>query len=393
MEKIKKLAIVTTHPIQYNAPFFKKLSEEKRIDINVFYTWDKGAGEKHDPGFGKKIEWDIPLLDGYAYTFVKNTSRKPGSHHFWGIQNPSLINEIRTYNPDAILVYGWSFLSHLQVIWYFKGKKKVWFRGDSTLIDEKSNIKTLFRRILLKWIYHHIDNAFYVGTQNKKYFLKHGLKEKQLIKMPHAIDNDFFMQNNNENNIKAKEWRNKLGIPNNDIVILFAGKFEPKKNPELLIDAFLKIELPSLKNNFHLILVGNGILEEKLKQKCLGNSMVHFLPFQNQTMMPIVYRLANIFCLPSKGPGESWGLALNEAMACNNQIIASDKVGGAIDLIKNEMIGYIFKNSSVEALTQVLQKTILQSNTYLNQKVIQEHINKFSMQKNVQILLNEMMKL
>ncbi len=145
---VKRLAIITTHPIQYNAPFFRALAQSGKVALNVFYTWDKGSGQKHDPGFGQKIEWDIPLLEGYEYTFVKNTAKKPGSHDFWGIQNPTLIDELKDYQPDAILVYGWSFCSHLQAICYFKGKVPVWFRGDSTLLDyDYRSLKDLIKAI------------------------------------------------------------------------------------------------------------------------------------------------------------------------------------------------------------------------------------------------------
>ena len=72
---MKRLAIVTTHPIQYNAPLFKLIQERGNIQIKVFYTWGKTAlKNKFDPGFGKYISWDIPLLDGYEYSFEKNIS-------------------------------------------------------------------------------------------------------------------------------------------------------------------------------------------------------------------------------------------------------------------------------------------------------------------------------
>lgn len=50
-------------------------------------------------------------------------------------------------------------------------------------------------------------------------------------------------------------------------------------------------------------------------------------------MMPVLYRLASFYVLPSTGPGETWGLALNESLASGTPIIASNKCGGAIDLI------------------------------------------------------------
>ena len=84
---MKRLAIVTTHPIQYNAPLFKLIQERGNIQIKVFYTWGKTAlKNKFDPGFGKYISWDIPLLDGYEYSFEKNISANNLS--FWLVQQP-----------------------------------------------------------------------------------------------------------------------------------------------------------------------------------------------------------------------------------------------------------------------------------------------------------------
>jgi hypothetical protein len=61
-----RLAIITTHPIQYYAPVFSRLSMQEGMEIKVFYTWEKEAA-KFDRDFGKDVEWDIPLLDGYPY--------------------------------------------------------------------------------------------------------------------------------------------------------------------------------------------------------------------------------------------------------------------------------------------------------------------------------------
>jgi glycosyltransferase involved in cell wall biosynthesis len=323
---MKKLAIITTHPIQYYAPVFKLLSNNKNLNIKVYYTWGEGSLNKFDPGFKQKIEWDLPLLEGYQYDWVLNVSKNPGTHRFGGIVNPTLISDIKLWKPDAVLIYGWSFSSHLKIIRHFHNKVPIYFRGDSTLIDNQSGFKSALKTVLLKWIYKHINFAFFVGTNNKSYFKKYGLKEKQLIFAPHAIDNErFSIDRKNE----AIQLRRKLGINYDAILILFAGKLEDKKAPLDLLEAFI-----ALKNkNVHLLFVGNGILENRVKDVSSGYENLHFLDFQNQSYMPVVYQACNIFCLPSIGPNETWGLAINEAMACGKPILASNKVGGAVDLV------------------------------------------------------------
>ena len=100
----RKLAIVTTHPIQYNAPLFKLLAERGNIHLKVFYTWSQASEKVHDEGFGKEIQWDIPLLAGYEYEFIINTAKKPGNKSFYGIVTPGLIPAIEAYHPDAVLI-------------------------------------------------------------------------------------------------------------------------------------------------------------------------------------------------------------------------------------------------------------------------------------------------
>lgn len=356
---LNKIAIISTHPIQYNAPWFKLLAERKKLEVMVFYTWGQlEGGTKYDPGFGKNIEWDIPLIEGYDYRFVKNISTKPGSHHFKGIDNPTLIKEIQLWNPDAILIFGWSFKSHLKVLRYFKRKRRILFRGDSNLLDEAKEFSARkgIRKIFLKWVYSHVDIVLYVGSANKKYYLEYGLKKEQLSFAPHAIDNDRFMQ------ARQYNMRQQLGIPIEDMVFLFAGKFEAKKNPVLLLEAFIQLDA----KNTHLLMVGNGYLEGGLKSRVIEQNpeirkRIHFMDFQNQSIMPSIYQTGDVIILPSQGPGETWGLAVNEAMASGKAVLVSDKCGCAVDLVQNGINGYVFESNNKEDLVKKMKKFNLQN--------------------------------
>lgn len=348
---MRKLAIIITHPIQYYVPVFRLLS--KQCTLKVFYTWgEDGAKAKYDPDFKQIISWDLPLLEGYDSEFLNNTAKNPGSHHYNGIRNLDLQYKIESFSTDAILIYGWAYHSHLSVMRYFKGKIPIWFRGDSNVLKEQSGVKLLLRSLFLKWVYLHIDKAFYVGTANKNYYLKFGLKENQLIFAPHAVDNERFALNREA---ESSVLRQDLNIPVDAVMVLFAGKLEPKKNPELLLQAFIDLNLP----NAHLLFVGNGELEEKLRAKKILrqaqddiNERIHFLHFQNQTQMPFVYQACNLFCLPSRS--ETWGLAVNEAMACGKAILVSNKVGCAVDLVKAGINGEIFQSDNKKDLKNKL---------------------------------------
>ena len=61
----RKLAIVTSHPIQYYAPVFEALAKSSSIDPRVFYTWSQAADlGLFDGGFRTVVRWDVTLLMG-----------------------------------------------------------------------------------------------------------------------------------------------------------------------------------------------------------------------------------------------------------------------------------------------------------------------------------------
>ncbi|MEM8911821.1 MAG: glycosyltransferase family 4 protein [Planctomycetota bacterium] len=347
-----RLAILTTHPIQYYAPVFRELDSRAGMTVGVFYGWNGPCQGEIDRGFGQRVEWDVPLLEGYTHQFLENRAADPGTHRYNGIDCPNAIKSIEAWSPDAILVYGWRYRSHLAVLRHFHRRRvPILFRGDSTLLDETSRLKSLLRRSMLRWIYRHVDAALYVGTNNRAYFEKHGVDESRLFFAPHAVDNDRFEHATSAES-DASAWRAQLGIGERQTAILFVGKLSFKKAPDLLTQAFAQLA----DTQTHLIFAGSGPLEPALRAN--APTHVHFIGFQNQQAMPTVYRLGDLVALPSRGPGETWGLALNEAMACGRAVLASDRVGAAVDLITPNENGWIVRSHDQPSLLAALRDAV-----------------------------------
>lgn len=353
-----RLVIVTSHPIQYNAPLFLYLAKQSYYSVKVFYTLGINSNSLVDNGFGVKEFWNIDLLSGYDYEFIENISSRPSSVTFNGIKNPFLINKIKEYKPDGIIVYGWKHQSHFSVLNYFHGKVPVIFRGDSTTLDDNSgfSFRSYCRFIFLQWVYKKVDYVLSPGIASDKYFIKSGLKKSQIIRAEHAVDNERFM---NMTNLEEKDLYNlssSLTIKSDEIVFLFAGKFIDEKNPLLLIDAFAR--LIEINDNVRLLFAGNGLLENKIKErisKLPSNiaSAITILPFQDQQQMKLLYRVANVFVLPSKS--ETWGLSVNEALACGTPVIISDKCGSSKDLVRHEENGLVFQSGNRQDLIQKME--------------------------------------
>jgi glycosyltransferase involved in cell wall biosynthesis len=179
--------------------------------------------------------------------------------------------------------------------------------------------------------------------------------------------------------VNLENLKFNLGIHPGDFVILYAGKLEPRKNP-----GFLSLLAKNTTDEkIKLIIVGNGPLEAKLKIELKNNRNVKFLDFQNQTQMPIIYRLANLYILPSVS--ETWGLGMNEALACGVPVAASMHCGGAIDLI-NEDNGFIFNpEGGIDGFLQKLFE--FRSKPKLDFRT--EFLQKFNYQRIIDAVLKE----
>jgi glycosyltransferase involved in cell wall biosynthesis len=350
---MKKLAIIASHPIQYYAPWFCHLVNENDFSTKIFYLWNFGVSQKIDEGFKQVIQWDIPLLTGYDYEFVPNVSSNPGTRHFWGLQNPSLIKRVSLYNPDAVLLMSYNYASLYDFLWRWNSRKSpLLFRGDSHRILPTTGAKECLRRNFISIIYRRFSGFLYVGNANYDYFQYHSVSSHNLFFAPHAVDNNRFFTQVEEANQQALIWKQELGIPKNHLVILFAGKFITKKRPADLLQAFLQANLPQVS----LLFVGAGTLETELEKQAAAHPHIYFAPFQNQTLMPRTYAAADLVVLPSYGSWETWGLAINEAMCMSRPVIASTHVGCAQDLIHPYRNGLIFPAGDVSALASCLQE-------------------------------------
>ena len=145
-----RLGILTSHPIQYQAPWFRALAKE--VDLEVFFAHRQTAAEQGRAGFGVAFEWDVDLLSGYEHRFLKNVSRNPGVNHFAGCDTPQLREVIRAGKFDAFIVSGW--VCKLQSEANGEGAFVVRYKP-KLLLDEFPNPspqRISERRMVLEWM-------------------------------------------------------------------------------------------------------------------------------------------------------------------------------------------------------------------------------------------------
>ncbi len=339
-----RLAIVASHPIQYQAPLFREIA--RRLDLTVFYAHRASRGDQAGAGFGVGFEWDVDLLSGYEHRFLDNVSKAPGLEKFGGCDTPSIDGEIARGGFDAVLVMGWHFRSFIQAIVAAKRRGiPVMARGDSQLATPRSALKKFAKSLAYPALLRVFDAALYVGERSRAYWRRYHYPERRMFFSPHCVDNEWFARRATAE--AGRELRERHGIGATTKVALFAGKLMELKRPADLVAA------AGLYNraggDMAVLVAGSGLLEGALTAAArqAGVRLVH-LGFCNQSQMPAVYAASDVLVLCSDS--ETWGLVANEALACGRPIVVTRACGCGDDLAADPRVGRVFPVGDVEAL-------------------------------------------
>ena len=355
-----RLAYIVRQPIQYQAPLLKRIAAEPGIHLKVFFCSDFSTREYLDPGFGRKIKWDIPLLEGYEYEFlpaIGNTDWASFSRPW----NVGLARRLDRGQFDAVWVDGYMRLFNWRAIAAAKRRgMRVFVRDEAQeLSRQRGPIRRLATRTFF-WVLRHLVDCFLaIGSLNRNYYLSLGVDSQRIIRMPYAVDNKFFRDRCREASRNREEFRRSLGLEANRPVILYAGKLYGRKRPEDLLEAYRRFSGDGESQpSPYLLFVGDGESRRGLEARAnsFGWSSIKFLGFRNQTELPPFFDLCDVFVIPSSF--EPWGLIVNEVMNAGRPIIGSDRVGSCHDLLKDGVNGYFYSAEDIGQLHQALVKIL-----------------------------------
>jgi glycosyltransferase involved in cell wall biosynthesis len=353
-----RLAILNSHPIQYFAPLYRRLALEPEIDLTVYYCSRQGLEAYADDGFGgHRVQWDIPLLEGYRCHFLPNRGSAMRLGGFWSLINPEIIDALRHYRYDALWVHGHNYGTYMMA--YLAARlfgTPIFTRGETHLLLRRSVLKRALRRPLLALFYSQMAGCLAIGTRNAAFYRYHGVPEGKIFYVPYTVDNERFIAQADQKRRRRLAIRETLGISPNLPLVLFASKFTRRKRPMDLLRA--KALLERVGKRFSLVYVGAGEQEERMRQFVAAERLpdVYFLGFRNQRELPDIYVMSDIFVLPSEN--EPWGLILNEVMCAGVAVVASEEIGGVSDLVRLGENGELFPARHVPALSNILGRLL-----------------------------------
>lgn len=343
-----RVLVVASHPIQYQAPWFRALAREAAIELKVLFI-QQPTPQEQGRGFGIAFQWDVPLLEGYPWQAVPDLRGRGGLEGFLAARIAHPLRLLRDIQPDVVLLTGWQVWPLVQMLVAARwARVPVIMRGESNALRKRRwGTRVLHRALLARCA------AFLpIGRASRDFYLGYDVAQERLFDAPYFVDNERFAQAAAEALPQRAKLRRQWSIPEQAACFLYAGKLEPKKR---ILDVLEALRIAANQApHLHLLVVGTGELMPQARAAVAQHRLpVSFTGFLNQSEIPAAYASADGLVLPSDY-GETWGLVVNEAMACGRPAIVSDRVGCAADLVTPGETGEIFPFADTAALARKL---------------------------------------
>jgi len=346
----RRIGFLVSHPIQYYTPFFRELAGH--CDLTVFFAHRQDATGQGQAGYGVAFDWDVDLLSGYESRFLTNVARVPSTQSFAGCNTPEIADRISESRFDAFVVPGWSLRSYWQAVRACRrARVPVMVRGDSQLAGQRGGAVRRVKGAIFPHLLKQFDACLYVGQRNREYLEHYGVPAGRMFFSPHCVDNDAFKRGSDAAR-EAGSW----GAPGGRKRVLFVGRLVESKRPLDVMQAVSK--LVSAGMPLELVVAGAGELSSRMEEAArAGGVDARFLGFVNQSGLPSVYASSDVVVLPSTAV-ETWGLVVNEAMACGVPAVVSDAVGCGPDLIEPGVTGAVAPLDDVPALATAIASVL-----------------------------------
>lgn len=356
----KRLAIIATHPVQYQVPIWRALAGVEGLDVHVYYASDFSVRGYMDQEFGVAFKWDVPLTEGYAHTFLSTDQRVRNSGGFFSLRPEGLHRHLLEFKPDCVLITAYFPFFWWETILVLKRLKiPILIRAETTDVAlRRGFLKRVFRNAFLGLVYGSCSKFLAIGRYAREHYLAHGVTDGRIGWSPYCVDTTLFQEQ-----IRLYAWqrnalRQSMGFSSSHTVFLFSGKLIDKKGPMTIARALQAMQ-KSDRDKMGLIVVGDGVLRPEFEAACrelLGARSV-FVGFVNQSCLGENYAAADCLLLPSNF-GETWGLVVNEAMQFGLPAIVSDRVGCHPDLVREGETGYVFPVGDSERLKALMLRFI-----------------------------------
>ena len=344
-----RLVILTEIISPYRIPLFNALAEDGEVDLHVLFLAETDPMLRQWQVYKEEIQ--------FSYQVLPSRRQWVGSYNV--LLNRGVGSALAAAAPDVILCGGYNYFASWQSLRWARVHNVpfvLWSESNAMDLRRGHAVVEFLKREFLSRC-----SGFVVpGQSAREYLCAHkAIEEDVIFTAPNAVDNDFFAAAAAGARQNAATHRRALALP--DRYFLFAGRLVREKGVFELLSAYAKLD-ESTRQQVGLVFVGDGTSRQQLEAQAasITPGMIRFAGFAQREQLAIHYALAEMLILPTYT--DTWGLVVNEAMACALPVILSRAAGCAVDLLTDNWNGLLVSPRDVSSLTLAMQSLANQPN-------------------------------
>lgn len=338
-----RLVIVTEIISPYRIPLFNALAQNPDVDLHVIFL-----GET-DP---KLRQWQVYKQEiNFSYQVLPSWRKRIGKYN--ALLNVGIQKALEQSAPEMILCGGYSYIASWQALrWARRNRVRFLLWSESNLQDLRRRYR--FVEFLKKQFLKRCDGFVVPGRSALEYLRAQGIGESCISIAPNAVDNDLFAKAAESARRDGPALRRELALP--DRYFLFVGRLVREKGVFELLSAYANLS-EQLGRETGLVFVGDGEARQELQSLAISISPssgnVRFAGFAQREQLGAYYGLAAALVLPTYT--DTWGMVVNEAMACALPVIVSRAAGCAVDLVHENQNGLLVTPGDVHSLESAMR--------------------------------------
>lgn len=340
---VLRIGVITAIPTPYRDPFWDLVATQPKTALKVYYCSATNADRPWNPSWQMRYENEI--LPGYNLT-AAFPSR---GACFW---NPAIGRRLRKERHDALIVGGYNYPTMIAAMWHARRLGIPYFlMSESHLREPRVAWRRICKDPVVRTIVTKAAGCLPTGAWAREYLLHYGARPDRLWFMPNVPDVEVLDRRAQELAKRRPELRAQLGLGDWPTA-LYMGRLVEFKRVDVLLQAFVNVAAHS---SARLVIVGDGLERSRLEtlaQRLGLADRVLFKGFVEPADVPLWYAAADVMALPSAG--ETWSVAVLEALASGLPVVTTDTVGAAADAITDPVVGTVVPTGDVNALAEAI---------------------------------------
>lgn len=344
-----RVAIVANALAPYRIPLLNRLARLPNVRIRALLGEESERFREWKVTLtGSEFEWEI--MPGGVVPLRTKLADQTGLFF-----SPRLWKHLAQVRYDLVVAFGWTMPNSIMTALIRYTQRLPVVLWDTSIPHPPGRLKKMMMPGVRRY-FRIFDGYLASSTLCAEYMVWNGAARERVILLPQAIDNEFFSTRARAAHRERDVLKRELGLEGRSIA-LYVGQFTERKGMFPLLEAFRSVA--SANPSAALLLVGNGPLKETIlsQRDAYGlRDRIVIHDFVQKTDLPRYYAAADLFVLPSFY--DTYGVVINEAMACGLPVVTTDRVGAAHDLVQEGVNGMVVPAGDVSALAGAIERIL-----------------------------------